>query len=232
MDRPGGSAATVLRARLGLAEPALHAAARRLWQAPGLGERYPRYLRVMHGVIRASVPLMRLAARRCTELGPRDPVAAPLRRYLDRHIVEEHEHDEWLLADLAALGHDPGRARAEQPSPAVARLVGAQYYWTQHHHPVALLGYIAVLESNAPAASLAGWLVSAAGVPTAGVRTVRAHAALDTAHASAVFDLLDTLALTPAQRTAVAISGLHTCDALLGVFAAIMSTPRGTEIAR
>ena len=29
------------------------------------------------------------------------------------------------------------------PSPAVAALVGSQYYWLLHHHPVALLGFVA-----------------------------------------------------------------------------------------
>jgi heme oxygenase-like protein len=212
---------TDLRAKLDLAAPAVHAATDRLWHAPGLAERYPRYLRAMHGVIRASVPLMELAARRCADRGDDDPVAGPLGRYLREHVKEEAEHDEWLLADLAVLGHDPDRTRDALPPTEIARLVGPQYYWIEHHHPVMLLGYIAVLEGNAPAGWLADRIVADTGVPAAAVRTVRAHAGLDTAHADEVFTLIDTLPLTTAQRAAVTISSLSTCDALLRVLDAI-----------
>ncbi|GID90775.1 iron-containing redox enzyme family protein [Amorphoplanes digitatis] len=206
---------------LSLAAPAVHAATGELWHAPGLAERYPRYLIAMHGVIRASVPLMELAARRCAERGDRDPVAGPLGRYLVAHAAEEAEHDEWLLEDLALLGYDPAGVRDALPPAEVARLVGPQYYWIEHYHPVALLGYIAVLEGNAPAAWLADLIVAGAGVPEGSVRTVDAHASLDTAHADEVFTLIDTLPLTAAQRTAVTVSSLSTCDALLRVFDAI-----------
>jgi hypothetical protein len=216
------SIAGALRTKFGLAAPALRAAAAELWQLPGLGQRYPEYLRTMHGVIRASVPLMELAARRCADLGTRDPVAGPLRGYLEEHIAEEVGHDGWLLADLAALGADPTQPLREQPSPIVARLVGAQYYWIEHHHPVALLGYIAVMEGNAPAVWFADWIVSTTGVPEAAIRTLREHADLDPGHADAVFDLLDALAVTAAQATAVAVSGLYTMDALMALFAHIV----------
>jgi hypothetical protein len=220
------SPTTALRVTLASAAPALRAASARLWQRPGLAERYPRYLRVMHGVIRASVPLMDLAARRCAALGPADPVAGPLRAYLRQHIVEEAGHDDWLLADLAALGADPRQASAGHPPAVVARLVGAQYYWVEHFHPVAVLGYIAVLESNAPSVRLADWLMSAAGVPADAVRTVREHAELDTGHSDAVHDLIDELPLTPAQISAVTVSGLHTAEALMALFAHIGNTTR------
>jgi pyrroloquinoline quinone (PQQ) biosynthesis protein C len=172
----------------------------------------------MHGVIRASVPLMEFAAYRCDELAERDPVAGPLRRYLTAHIAEERGHDDWLLADLVALGCDPAPVLVEQPPPAVARLVGAHYYWVAHHHPVEILGYIAVMEGNAPAVPLARWIVSHAGVPDAAVRTVREHAELDGGHTDAVFDLLDTLPLSAAQVHAVTISGLYTVEALIELF--------------
>jgi pyrroloquinoline quinone (PQQ) biosynthesis protein C len=208
------STAYALRTKFALAAPALRAAAAELWRPRGLDRRYPEYLVAMHGVVRASVPLMELAARRCVERESRDPVAGPLRGYLERHVEEERDHDEWLLDDLAALGADPERILARQPSPIVARLVGAQYYWIAHHHPVALLGYIAVLEENSPTVRLADWIVRAAGVPEAAVRTVREHADLDPGHTDEIFALLDALPLTRSQASGVAISGLHTIDAL------------------
>ena len=219
MTPPHGVApSAVLRTKLAQVEPALRAASVRMWRRPGLDRRYPEYLRVMHGVVRASVPLMELAERRCADLGPADPVAAPFRRYLRRHAAEERGHDDWILDDLAALGADPAVPLTAPPPPAVARLVGPQYYWTVHHHPVALLGYIAVLEGNAPATALAGWIVSRTGLPDAGLRTVREHAALDAGHTDAVFDLLDALPLTAGQIAIVTTSALSTVDALVTLY--------------
>lgn len=214
-------AAFRLRTTFDQATPALRVAAAQIWRRSGLRDRYPEYLRTMHGVIRASVPLMELAARRCAAR-PDDPVSAPLHGYLRRHVGEEQGHDDWLLDDLAALGEtvDP----AAPPPPVVARLVGAQYYWVAHHDPVALLGYIAVLEGNAPHVGLAPRLVSSAGLPEAAVRTVRDHAALDTTHVEAVFDLIDSLPLRPDQVTAIAVSGLCTAEGLIRLFAHIAST--------
>jgi hypothetical protein len=210
-------AGAALRTKVALTDPILRAAAGRLWRSPDLAGRYPGYLHTMHEVIRASVPLMRLALYRCAERVSTDPVAARLCVYLLDHIEEERGHDDWLLADLAALDRGPAPA-AGPPPPAVARLVGPQYYWIEHDHPVALLGYIAVMEGNAPTTALPSWLVSHAGIPVAAVRTVREHAQLDTGHTDAVYDLLDALPLTAAQATAVAVSGLHTVDALVDLF--------------
>jgi hypothetical protein len=222
MDGRQRSTGAAVRTKFAQAAPALRGAAADVWRLPGLKRRYPEYLRAMHGVIRASVPLMEFAARRCAELAGTDPVAGLLRPYLIRHSAEERGHDDWLLADLAALGCDPGRLLAEQPSPAVARLVGPQYYWIDHHHPVALLGYIAVMEGNAPAVSLGGWIVSRTGAPASAVRTIREHAELDSGHTDAVFELLDRLPLSSAQATAIATSGLYTVDALIALFADIV----------
>ncbi|WP_308119015.1 iron-containing redox enzyme family protein [Streptomyces sp. JJ38] len=213
-----------LRARLRLTAPALHAATGRLWHGPGLARRYPEYLRLMHGVVRASVPLMSRAAERCSALGP-DPVAAPLARYLAAHIEEERGHDDWLLGDLAALGADPAAAAARPPHPAVAALAGAQYYWIEHHHPVTLLGYIAVLEGNAPSAQLADHVIEATGAPDAALRTVRAHAELDGGHTEALYALLDGLDLTGDQADAVVTSGLYTAEALVRLFDTLTGAP-------
>nr|WP_229759159.1 iron-containing redox enzyme family protein [Peterkaempfera bronchialis] len=191
----------------------MHAALSALWRLPDPADRYRAYLRTMHTVIRASVPLMETAARRCADLGPADPVAGPLGRYLTAHIEEERHHDAWLLADLALAGGDPAEPLRQLPPPEAARLVGAQFYWVLHHHPVCLLGYIAVLEGHAPAPWLADRLARTTGLPDAAFRTVREHAVLDAGHGADLDALLDRLPLTPEQESWVAVSALHTVAA-------------------
>jgi len=216
--------AAALHLKLALAAPPLHAAMADLWRPEGLTERYGTYLRTMHAVIRASVPLMELARRRCAER-PADPVAGPLGRYLARHIEEERAHDDWLLDDLSAAGLDPRAPLRDLPPPAVARLVGPQYYWVEHFHPVALLGYIAVLEGNAPAPWLADRLAADTGLPGAAFQTVRHHAVLDGGHCAELDALLDRLPLTGTQQTAVAVSALHTVDAATELFRTLARPP-------
>jgi Iron-containing redox enzyme len=224
----GVAAGAELRAKLAVALPLLRATSARMWQAPGLRERYTEYLCAMHMVVRASVPLMETALRRCTAVGGADPVADRLAGYLRRHVAEERDHDRWLLADLAALGHDPDEVR-RVPSPPVARMVGAQYYWVLHHHPVCLLGYVAVLEGSPPPPSLVTYLRARTGHPDDAFRTLRAHADLDTAHGAAVFGLLDALPLSAAQRAAVGLSALHTVSCAASLLADLTAREPGVR---
>lgn len=218
-SRGPAPASVRLRARLAPAEPALRQAAAALWRREGLRSRYVGYLRAMHGVIRASVPLLRLAADRSRELALRgDPLGGQLAAHLERHAREEEDHDVWLLEDLAAAGADPDGALAAVPPPDVAVLAGAQHYWVAHHHPVALLGYVSVLEGHAPEPGLAPYVAGLTGLPDAAFRTVRTHARLDTGHVADVYALLDSLPLTRAHETAVTVSALHTLDALTQLF--------------
>ncbi|MFE7430127.1 MULTISPECIES: iron-containing redox enzyme family protein [unclassified Streptomyces] len=213
------SASERLRVKLSFAEPALRTALAGLWRTEGLLPRYQAYLSTMHAVIRASVPLMERAAERAALLERYgDPLSTSLVPYLDGHVREEAEHDAWLLEDLAAAGADPRDAVDRMPDPLVASLAGAQYYWIEHHHPVALLGYIAVLEGHAPAAGLAPRLARLTGLPAPAFRTVHEHAHLDDGHTAELHALLDRMPLSRGQETAVAVSALHTTDALTQLF--------------
>ena len=107
--------------------PDLSGASRRLILDPRIADLFPEYLFTVHCIIRASVPLMETARKRARELAPNDPVGAALAPYLDEHIPEERDHDEWLLEDLEVLGKDRSAILARPPSPTVAAAVGAQY---------------------------------------------------------------------------------------------------------
>ncbi|MGE7384325.1 hypothetical protein ACQKM2_02310 [Streptomyces sp. NPDC004126] len=215
------TASLALRTKLMPTTTALRAATALLWRPDGLRQRYPRYLAAMHPVVRASVPLLERAAERCAELD--DPAARRLAAYCLRHAAEERDHDAWLLDDLAAAGSRP----AAVPHPVAVELAGAQYYRIEHEHPVTLLGYIAVLEGNAPGPRLADRLAEATGLPGAAFRTLREHAELDGGHLDDLHRVLDALALPPDLRTAVSVSALHTADLLTRLFLSLAADPGG-----
>jgi hypothetical protein len=205
------SASSLLRHKIGLVLPAFVQAGDRLIAHPRVRELYPEYLFTSHCVIRASVPLME-AARALAAARDDDPVCARLAPYLAHHIPEELDHDEWLLGDLELLGRPRAQVLARPPSPTVASLVGAQYYWIQHFHPVALLGYIGLLEGYPPSPGLIGELERRTGFERAAFRTMIAHAELDPGHGAELDELLDTLPLTREQSAVIGLSALHTVE--------------------
>jgi hypothetical protein len=110
------------------------------------------------------------------------------------------------------------------PAAEVAALAGSAYYWVEHHHPAVLLGYIAALESNAPAPWLAARLAADTGLPSGAFRTLREHADLDGGHTLALEALLDALPLGPALEEAVGVCALHTTDGLIRLFTRLAGT--------
>ena len=53
-----------------------------------------------------------------------------------------------IFSSISGLCRDQVLSRL--PSPTIAALVGSQYYWVRHVHPVGLLGYIAMFEGYPP----------------------------------------------------------------------------------
>jgi hypothetical protein len=218
------SASGRLRLKLELAYPALRASSERIWCSPRLDELYPVYLRTMHGIVRSATPLLLAASERARELAADDAVARALADYLARHAEEERGHDVWLLEDLEALGADPTEPLREIPSPRVATFVGAQYYWLRHHHPVALLGHMAVVEGYPPEVGFAARLQRLTGFPEDAFRAVRRHERLDIRHRRELYETIDALALSPEHEALIGISALHTLGAAIAVLDDIHAT--------
>jgi hypothetical protein len=212
-----------LRGKLELVLPALLATDRRLLGHPELRELYPEYLVMMHGIIRASVPLMETSLATARTLRD-DPVAALLTDYLEHHIPEERGHDAWLLEDLESLGVPRDRVLGRVPSVTIAALVGAQYYWMQHVHPVGLLGYVALLEGYPPSPQDIDQVQAATGYAPAAFRTLRLHADLDPHHRNDLADLLDSLPLTEQQRTLIGLSAITSVELITQAHEELLGT--------
>ncbi len=200
-----GTPGSRLAAKIDLAYPALAQASQRLWASPQVAELYPRYLVTMHGVVRSATPLMDAALEQARRLAPDDPVAAALVPYLVHHAPEEAGHERWILEDLRALGADPDEPARRVPPASVATLVGAQYYWLRHHHPVALLGHMAVIEGHPPQPGFAGRLRRATDLPADAFRTIARHEQLDTSHARELVEVIDSLPLCAEHETMMGI---------------------------
>lgn len=157
---------------------------------------------------------MEAARVRCEALSSSDAVAAVMVPYLDHHIEEERNHDVWLLDDLEELGLPRHQVLARPPSLTAARLVGAQYYWIYHDHPVSLLGYMAGLEGGVASEDFIEGFITRTGIRREGVRTLLLHARIDAQHEADLDELIDNLPLTARHSAAMGVSALHTVSLL------------------
>ena len=179
---------------------------------PRIREAYPEYLITVHGVIRGSVPLMESALHQARATASSDPVADGLADYLEQHIEEELGHDEWVLEDLEVLGVDRTNVLSRVPSPAVAGMIGSQYYWALHYHPVAVLGYMTVTEGYPTPPKLIERLIESTGLPRRAFRTLMEHAELDPHHGDELDQVVDTLPLSRELEEVVGLSAMSSVD--------------------
>ena len=210
-----------LRRTITLIRGPLDARIHSVWFHPRLAENFPEFLFAMHGVTASSAPAMRLAAERAAALPVADSHRTWLSDYLLEHAEEEQGHETWLEADLASFGFGGDQVRGRLPYPSVAALVGAQYYWMLHVHPIAYLGYIAVLE----APTLIDFLeeVSArTGIPLSSMSGHVLHATLDPTHVAEFDAMLDQLELTPELQDLITVSAITTIARLEDVFSDIL----------
>jgi hypothetical protein len=181
-----------------------------LVEHPRLRELWPEYLVLQHQIIRATVPLTEAALERSRALN--DPLRDPLCGYLEEHVDEELHHDEQLLDDLELLGLPRDEVVGRMPPVSVATLVGAQYYWIHHHHPVAFLGYVALMEGYPPTAELIETLAARTGFPHESFRTFAEHAELDPGHKDHLDRTLDEVPLTEQDEAAIVASATVTAE--------------------
>lgn len=209
---PSPSHSRTLRTKIHLAEPGLIAASDQFWNHAQLPKMFPEFLFMMHSIIRSSVRLINAAAYEAQGRANADPVCEKIAGYYATHAIEEAHHDEWLLDDLVAIGMDRVSVLARLPSPAVASLVGAQYYWVQHVHPVALFGYLAVLEGNPTPLKQLEEIQKKNGLPADSMRTMVKHARLDPHHRDEMFAQFDDLPLNESLSELVSLSAFHTIE--------------------
>ncbi|HEV2177761.1 MAG TPA: iron-containing redox enzyme family protein [Terriglobia bacterium] len=207
-----------LNGKIELVISGLNGASLNFWRHPRVCELYPELLFNIHCVIRASVPLMETARRAALDRAGSDAVAALVAAYLERHIPEEMHHDEWLLNDLRVLGKDPAEVLMRVPPVTAAALVGSQYYWALHAHPVAIMAYLAVLEGNPPSAPFLEEVIATTGLPREAFRTYLKHALLDPHHGAELNTTLDAMPLSEQHAVLLGVNAFQTVASLQAMF--------------
>jgi len=210
-----------LRATIDLTAGPLSQRIYEFWTHPQLGNLYPEFLFGLYGAVVASTPVIRQAAIEAELLPPSDCLAHRLAPYLHEHADEEQGHEEWLLEDLAVLGFDRDQVLNRLPYISVASLVGSQYYLARHVHPVAILGYIAVLENPASPEFLEG-VAERNDLPIESMSTLLRHARLDEGHVAEFDRMLDSLSLSPMQRDVMTASAIATVSNLEAFFTDVL----------
>ncbi len=204
----------IIRAKIAIGGGAAHHAFSEFWQRPDLPQVMPAMMVLIHQIMRATAPLMETASRRAAELADQDPLCARLAEYFQEHAEEEAPHPSWHLNDLEAAGFSREAVLDTMPLPDVAALLGAQYYWVHHFHPVMLLGSIAVLEGNPPTMELCDRLEQESGLKAEAFRTYRFHGEVDPHHIKEFDEAVDGMPITPRQLGLIGVSALYTSNAL------------------
>lgn len=195
---------------------ALQASAVRCRTALSTQTAYRHYLLATYQYVQCSVPLMAtaLASERHKDL----PWLGP---YLAAHIKEESGHDAWLRDDLRVLGVTDAELDCILPPPEVLQLSGPQYHLIQHVHPVAVLGYIYVLESGPPDSTFLQDLGNRLGLPAHGMRTLALHATEDVQHGKDIKQLIESLPADGPHADLVVYSARLTAYGLLELIRSI-----------
>lgn len=215
-----------LRVKIRLAEPRLLHVSDQFWTHLELAQIFPEFLFMMHSIIRSSVSLINAAAESAQSRAGSDPVSRKIAGYYKTHALEEMHHDDWLLDDLEAIGAERSLVLDRLPSTEIASLVGAQYYWALHSHPVSLFGYLAVLEGNPPSLEQLGEICAKHGLPADGFRTMIKHAKLDPHHRDEIYAQLDQLPLTENHSELMAVSAFHAIEHISLALEEIMDAQR------
>ncbi len=206
-----------LRSVLALTENRLASLIHQVWFHPRLDVLYPEFLFATYGLTLASAPAMRTAANLCRQQPGDDSLHHWLEEYYIEHAEEEDGHADWLIEDLASLGISRERVIHRLPYASVAALVGSQYYWMQHVHPIAYLGYIAVIEAPAQFDFLQE-VSRRTGIPLASMSCHCRHAELDPGHVAEFDAALDSLPLSAAHQDLITVSAIATIGHLERVF--------------
>lgn len=121
-----------------------------------------------------------------------------LKQYFIEHLEEERNHQSWLADDLLTADVD---VTTIPVLPCAMELAGSQYYLIKHVSPLALLGYMAVLEGFPISIESVELLEKMHGKEL--FKTLRYHGEHDLEHRKELFAIIDDMPLGPVMHSAI-----------------------------
>lgn len=128
-----------------------------------------------------------------------------LRADMAHYVEEEVGHQEWILKDIAACGHDAEAVRNGQPSPETELMVAYAYDTTMRGNPVGFLGMVHVLEGTSVqlATHAASVLQKALDLPARAFVYLNSHGSLDLKHVDFFAGVVNRLELEQDRQAVV-----------------------------
>lgn len=204
----------LLRGKIEVGRPRVQQQLERFWRHTDLEELFKLHMKKLYWSVSSSVPLMILAGREAKRLSAECPVARSMVSYLEEHIQEEANHDEWLLEDIESLGVERESVLSMIPPTDVSAFIGGQYFYCMHVHPVALLSYFAVIEGYPPEKEVLDSIVGNSILPKAALRSFYKHAELDLFHSRDLWRFIDRLPLSNSHSELLGLNALMIIDQL------------------
>lgn len=163
-------------------------------------ERYRALLLELYHVVWHFNPVCAAAASRVPDS------LRQVRYYLYEHMHEESGHEQWVLADLEAVGVAPGSTVVHAPSLHTLALNGYNYWAADRRDPCSVLGMMYALEVIA---SVYGGPFSTAIRDSLllegdrGVSFISSHATMDAEHMASLRTILNTIGDESAREAIV-----------------------------
>jgi pyrroloquinoline quinone (PQQ) biosynthesis protein C len=163
-------------------------------------ERYRTLLLELYHVVWHFNPVCATAASRIPDRQRK------VRYFLYEHMHEESGHEQWVQADLEAVGVSAAATEAHEASPFTRTLVGYNYWAADRRDPCSALGMLYTLEVIA---SVYGGPFAAAIKDALllegerGISFINSHATMDAEHMAELRKILNTLEDEAAQAAVV-----------------------------
>ena len=150
---------------------------------------YVAFLSQAYHHVRHTVPLMMATGARLPES------CEWMQPAIGEYIGEEMGHQEWILNDIAACGHDSELVRHSRPNPSTEVMVAYAYDMINRVNPLGFFGMVHVLEgtSISIADRAADAIREHLGLPKKAFSYLYSHGALDQDHVKFFENLMNRI---------------------------------------
>jgi len=161
----------------------------RCFQGDFVLDDYVAFLQQAYHHVKHTVPLLMATGSRLPES------KEWLRNAVAEYIEEELGHQEWILNDIAACGHDKQAVRQSSPNFSTDLMVSYAYDCIARKNPIRFFGMVHVLEGTSVtmADAAADMIKEVLSLPDQAFSYLRSHGSLDQEHVKFFADLMNRL---------------------------------------